>query len=61
MVKLGGKLGWTNFVEKGEIFWWKNCVEKLYGRLCKKLGGKLGGKSVQCTMFSVQCTVYSTV
>ena len=39
----------------------KNCVETLSDRLGEQLGGTLGEKSVPCTLFSVQCTVYITV
>ena len=43
------KLGW----EKR----WKNYVEHLVDKLC--WWEKLGGKSVQCTVYSIQCRVYT--
>ena len=67
--KLGEQIVWKSLEEKlcGPILWkkvrfffLKYSVEKLSVRLREKFGGKLGGKSVQCTLFSVQCTLYST-
>ena len=65
--KFNRKIGWTNWVDKlGEKNAWKNCVQKLFAKIvCKNCVknclNKTGGKIVHCTLYSVQCTMYSKV
>ena len=58
MDNLGGKIRWKNLVEKfGGKIRWKIQAENLV----ENLVGILGWKSVQCTVYIVQCTLYSRV
>ena len=54
--QLGGQIGWSNWVEKKvDKFSEKNWVEKLGENIrWTILLKKVGGKNVQCTVYSVQ-------